>query len=51
MAGTFAREKVRTDFFRDIRSRLIQNVRYRTMTAKGKTFVWAPDGGSICVGV
>jgi hypothetical protein len=37
--------------FRDIRSRLIQNVRYRTMTAKGKTFVWAPDGGSICVRV
>ncbi|KAJ7904182.1 hypothetical protein B0H13DRAFT_2510810 [Mycena leptocephala] len=23
--------------------------KYRTMTAKGKTFVWAPDGGSICL--
>ncbi|KAF8209121.1 hypothetical protein K438DRAFT_1573248 [Mycena galopus ATCC 62051] len=25
--------------------------RYRTMTAKNKTFVWAPDGESICVSV
>ncbi|KAJ6562121.1 hypothetical protein B0H19DRAFT_943011 [Mycena capillaripes] len=23
--------------------------RYRTMTGKGKTFVWAPDGDSICL--
>ncbi|KAJ6459972.1 hypothetical protein C8R45DRAFT_1056190 [Mycena sanguinolenta] len=23
--------------------------RYRTMTAKGKTFVWAPDGESVCL--
>ncbi|KAJ6500218.1 hypothetical protein C8R47DRAFT_1068436 [Mycena vitilis] len=28
---------------------LSEEKRYRTMTAKGKTFVWAPDNASICL--